>query len=708
MPFNGNGSFSAYTPGNPAVTGSVVSSTAFNNTVNDIATGLSNTLTRDGQSPATANIPMGGNKLTGLANGTAATDAAAFGQFNASTGAANVGFIQSGTGAVATTVQSKLRESVSVKDFGAVGDGVTNDTDAFNKAIAASLNIYIPPGTYLLSPTATWASTLIYLGINTGNPARTGLNIRGAGVGNTTLKLGNSVGASVLMFGSGNTDNLVDMTFSDFTIDLNGANNNIGTIYNNAFYFYSPCTDIKFERLYIKNAAGQQTIRVGNCETSGVAGFGNNITVRGCTFDTFGLGGGWSTNDISVLYIQADNVKIIDNIFTNPVFTFNPAKGHTAIEVNGATSTIIRGNSFKYVQLPTLIDSFYQNNYNTEIQGNTYYNCNYLCAFDPISSTFDQSKVTIKGNSFVSTVSLSSSVIQIGNVSDTAKTREDILIEGNVINGFGTSTSGVHIVYAPSTYLKSLVIQNNDIGGFQGALFFGSGTVKNSGVLDLTIQNNRLDSLGQLTGGGCSFVIAEYGTGTINSLNVTGNTFLNTSANSYALRGAVKLSGNINYVNVTGNSGAGGIGTTYPIVMDLMTAGTWTSKTIDSSIVIANTSNPVEIPVDYRTGFVTIGAGTSVNLFDFSSFTLNNCAVFEIDLYCNAGGTNSGDWTTYKIQVGSFNKVATLITRGAGNSTLLALNFSGSILRVTSTAGIALFGIFRIKGLTTLPITWLI
>ena len=48
---------------------------------------------------------------------------------SANDGSSLVGFIQDGAGAVASTAQEKLRESVNVKDFGAVGDGAGAKTD---------------------------------------------------------------------------------------------------------------------------------------------------------------------------------------------------------------------------------------------------------------------------------------------------------------------------------------------------------------------------------------------------------------------------------------------------------------------------------------------------------------------------------------------------------------------------------------------------
>lgn len=123
------------------------------------------------------------------------------------TRAENVSYLPAGAGAVATTVQSKLREFVSradydsdanyntarnaltgrvdhrvrteggtadrllsaklgefvsVKDFGAVGDGVADDTAAFvalrDYAASAKARVYIPSGTYILQPATDLAA----------------------------------------------------------------------------------------------------------------------------------------------------------------------------------------------------------------------------------------------------------------------------------------------------------------------------------------------------------------------------------------------------------------------------------------------------------------------------------------------------------------------------------------------------------------------
>ena len=67
--------------------------------------------------------------------------------------ASAITYNQGGTGAQDRTVKAKLQETVSVKDFGAVGDGVTDDTAAIQAAISsantAGASLYFPFGTYM-------------------------------------------------------------------------------------------------------------------------------------------------------------------------------------------------------------------------------------------------------------------------------------------------------------------------------------------------------------------------------------------------------------------------------------------------------------------------------------------------------------------------------------------------------------------------------
>lgn len=70
MSYNGSGTFQINTSGQPVVTGTVISSTAFNALTADLATGLSTAITKDGQTATTVRIPFAQGINSSLATDT--------------------------------------------------------------------------------------------------------------------------------------------------------------------------------------------------------------------------------------------------------------------------------------------------------------------------------------------------------------------------------------------------------------------------------------------------------------------------------------------------------------------------------------------------------------------------------------------------------------------------------------------------------------
>jgi len=97
--------------------------------------------------------------LADLANGITDADIA-------SLDSATVDFTQAGTGAVQRTVESKLQDVVSVKDFGAVGDGTTNDAAAIQAALDAASVVLFPPGIYAVQTALNHPSGVTIIGDN--------------------------------------------------------------------------------------------------------------------------------------------------------------------------------------------------------------------------------------------------------------------------------------------------------------------------------------------------------------------------------------------------------------------------------------------------------------------------------------------------------------------------------------------------------------
>jgi hypothetical protein len=160
MPFNGSGTFTLVA-GNPVVTGTVISSTVQNNTSNDFATGFTNCVTRDGQSAALSNLPMGGYKHTGAGAASATGEYLTYGQTSASLSSATIGTLS-------VTGNASINGNTTIGDAGSdtltVNAATTiSGTTALNGAVTlgdAAGDAIAVAGTLTVTSQAAFANSL--------------------------------------------------------------------------------------------------------------------------------------------------------------------------------------------------------------------------------------------------------------------------------------------------------------------------------------------------------------------------------------------------------------------------------------------------------------------------------------------------------------------------------------------------------------------
>ena len=135
MSWNGAGAYLLNPLYSPEVNGTIIDALRYNGLTTDIATGISNTIAKDGQNVPTANLPMGGFKHTGAADGAGLGDYVTIRQLADTTtlgeGAARVWYKP--TGGTARSLFTRNADALMLTDFGGI---VADGTDQTAEIVA--------------------------------------------------------------------------------------------------------------------------------------------------------------------------------------------------------------------------------------------------------------------------------------------------------------------------------------------------------------------------------------------------------------------------------------------------------------------------------------------------------------------------------------------------------------------------------------------
>jgi hypothetical protein len=257
--------------------------------------------------------------------------------------ATNVLYTPAGSGAVATNVQAKLRETVSVQDFGAVGDGVADDTVAIQAAIdflTPYTTLEFPSGVYVISNTLTISTDNVFI------------------EGNAKILAKAATSFEYMMFATGRKG----ITVSNLEFDSNKDNR----ISVQAIRFmgagFSSCIECNFVNVTARNARG-----FGGIPGVGLVLAGNSIRCKadGCTLVDMG--------DIG---FAADGIFTsgVQNVISNCVASSGT---DTAFVIESSNNSIITGcASYDFGCGAAISNATGLNKFNNVINGLTVTNWN--------------------------------------------------------------------------------------------------------------------------------------------------------------------------------------------------------------------------------------------------------------------------------------------------------------------------------------------
>lgn len=235
-------------------------------------------------------------------------------------------------------------ETVNVKCFGAIGDGVTDDTAAIQAAIVAAAatfhTVSFPAGTYLVSKNAAGAYCFA-------PPA----NMRFEGIaGLSVLKLAPAQSSSVRIF---TLHNVQQVAFSNLVLDGSRAGQTVDEHKHGIFIWESSgisienveCREFMGDGISLFTGCSDITIRdchIHGCERDGIAFTGGNcqrITVENCHIHAIAAQPIDSEPDGSV-----NNVRLLHNTLEAAVTQFAlTCGGHDATHLNDGW--VIDGNA---------------------------------------------------------------------------------------------------------------------------------------------------------------------------------------------------------------------------------------------------------------------------------------------------------------------------------------------------------------------------